>query len=144
MNLRKEGPRRAISPVVAEVLLIGITLIAAVALGGFVFGLFGSFTSTARVQAVNSIIPDAISGGVVTFENTGSVTASVTSISLTYGGQTCTPTTASTAIPATSTSTSVDITAVGGCAAAVSSGEAYTGSADLSTGGVALFSGIFP
>jgi flagellin-like protein len=51
MELRRLGNREAISPVLATVLLIAITLIAAIAIGGFVFGLFGTFTSTAQVSA---------------------------------------------------------------------------------------------
>ena len=48
MNIRKN--RKAISPVLATVILIAITLIAAIAIAGFVFGLFGSFTSSAQVS----------------------------------------------------------------------------------------------
>jgi len=51
MEFRKFRSEKAISPVLATVLLIAITLIAAVAVGGFVFGLFGTFTSTAQVSA---------------------------------------------------------------------------------------------
>ena len=46
-----KSKRKAISPVLATVILIAITLIAAIAIAGFVFGLFGTFTSTARVSA---------------------------------------------------------------------------------------------
>jgi len=49
LNIRKH--RKAISPVLATVILIAITLIAAVAIAGFVFGLFGSFTSSAQISA---------------------------------------------------------------------------------------------
>lgn len=38
-------PRKGINPVAATVILIAITLTAAIAIAGFVFGLFGSFTS---------------------------------------------------------------------------------------------------
>ena len=51
MEFQGHRSRRAISPVLATILLIAITLIAAVAVGGFVFGLFGTFTSTAQVSA---------------------------------------------------------------------------------------------
>jgi len=47
-TMRKRG---AISPVMATVLLIAITLIAAVAAAGFIFGLMGTFISTAVVSA---------------------------------------------------------------------------------------------
>ena len=45
--------RKAISPVLATVILIAITLIAAIAISGFVFGLFGTYTNTARVEAIS-------------------------------------------------------------------------------------------
>jgi len=48
------GKREGISPVLATVILISITLIAATAISGFVFGLFGTFTSTAVVSASGS------------------------------------------------------------------------------------------
>jgi len=51
MNMSTTSRRKAISPVLATVILIAITLIAAIAIAGFVFGLFGSFTSSAQVSA---------------------------------------------------------------------------------------------
>ncbi len=41
---------KGISPVLATVILIAITLIAAVAIAGFVFGLFGSFTNSPQLS----------------------------------------------------------------------------------------------
>ncbi len=46
--------RKAISPVLATVILIAITLIAAVAIAGFVFGLFGSFTNSPQLSVSNA------------------------------------------------------------------------------------------
>jgi flagellin-like protein len=53
MNFEKvrRKNRKAISPVLATVILIAITLIAAIAIAGFVFGLFGSFTSSPQLTA---------------------------------------------------------------------------------------------
>jgi len=51
MHIDTHARRKAISPVLATVILIAITLIAAIAIAGFVFGLFGSFTSSAQVSA---------------------------------------------------------------------------------------------
>ena len=45
-----EMKRRAQSPLIAEVLIIFITVVAAIPLGGFVFGLFGTYTKTADVS----------------------------------------------------------------------------------------------
>jgi flagellin-like protein len=53
MNFEKvrRKNRKAISPVLATVILIAITLIAAIAIAGFVFGLFGSFTSSPQLTS---------------------------------------------------------------------------------------------
>src|SRR5437899_12166740 len=41
--------RRAISPIVATVLIVAVTLVASVAIAGFVFGVFGTSTNSAQV-----------------------------------------------------------------------------------------------
>src|ERR1019366_2870651 len=51
--------RRAISPIIATVLIIAVTLIAAVAIGGFVFGIFGSASATANIAVTTVIAPAA-------------------------------------------------------------------------------------
>ena len=81
--------RKGISPVLATVILIAITLIAAIAVIGFVFGLFGQFQNPPQVTASSSLSSQSgISGG-VTLYNSGSSPASVVGISLTYNGQSC-------------------------------------------------------
>jgi len=52
MNIKKNSKRKAISPILATVILIAITLVAAVAIAGFVFGLFGSLGSSANLSVV--------------------------------------------------------------------------------------------
>jgi flagellin-like protein len=142
--VKKKNKRKAISPVLATVILIAITLIAAIAVAGFVFGLFGSFTSTARIADVQAQLPDGIiTAAGLAFQNTGTSNAMVNSITLTYGGVTCSPTITPTSIPATGAATPVPITALNGCAAGTS-GQSFVGSAALSNGGSAAFSGIFP
>jgi len=136
--------RKAISPVLATVILIAITLIAAIAVAGFVFGLFGSFTSSAKVQVSTSTLAHAITGSILAL-NTGTSNTNVNSITLTYGGQTCTPTiTAPT--PATITAgvaSGVSLTvAAGGCAAGTA-GESYSGMLYLSNGAQVPFTGTF-
>ena len=59
--------RKAISPVLATVILIAITLIAAIAVAGFVFGLFGSFTSSATVQVVQAALPHGVVSAACSF-----------------------------------------------------------------------------
>jgi len=86
MNL-KTSRRKAISPVLATVILIAITLIAAIAIAGFVFGLFGTFTSTARVSVVSTSCVENGGGTAVVctilLSNTGNAPTSTTSCSFT-------------------------------------------------------------
>jgi len=80
--------RKAISPVLATVILIAITLIAAIAVAGFVFGLFGSFTSTAHVMASVASCT-TVSGNLVctlTVQNTGTANAAETSCTIQLAG----------------------------------------------------------
>jgi flagellin-like protein len=141
--LRKN--RKAISPVLATVILIAITLIAAIAVAGFVFGLFGSFTSSAQVQVIQAPLVHnaAAPTGNVYAQNTGTSNTNVNSMSLTYGGQTCSPGMGVTTVTAGAGSTTVAITGAGTCATASTSGEAFTGMLYLSNGGQVPFSGIF-
>jgi len=88
--------RKAISPVLATVILIAITLIAAIAIAGFVFGLFGSFTSSAQVSAQVQSCYATKNGGVgtvahnnectVKLTNTGTSNVAVTGGSVQIGG----------------------------------------------------------
>lgn len=69
--------RRAISPVLATVILIAVTLIAAIAISGFVFGLFGTFTNTARVEATSYVcsgMPEVCTVGI---QNIGTANTSL-------------------------------------------------------------------
>ena len=45
--------KKGISPVLATVILIAITIVAATSIAGFVFGLMGTFTNTATVSATS-------------------------------------------------------------------------------------------
>src|SRR5467141_161404 len=104
MNPRygKNGQRRAISPIIATVLIIAVTLIASVAVGGFVFGIFAQGQNSAQVAvtgtallALNFLSTNAgktftcassSSAAYLTLTNTGSGSASVATISLTWAG----------------------------------------------------------
>ena len=77
MKLRRDAGMKGISPVLATVLLIAITLIAAVGLGGFVFGLFGTFTSTAEVTAGSVTCSGTPEVCTLVLENTGSGNAAI-------------------------------------------------------------------
>jgi len=91
LNINSAKRRRAISPVLATVILIAITLIAAIAIAGFVFGLFGTFTSSANLQlsvvtCVHGAGGNAAGDGYCLLDvtNTGGSSGSVTGCSI-YG-----------------------------------------------------------
>jgi len=148
MKIVQHGKKRkAISPVLATVILIAITLIAAIAVAGFVFGLFGSFTSSALISVSSASIAHGVAAtpfvGSVVAQNTGTSNAQVTAVTVTYGGQTCSP--AITGGPQTVTAGAapgITVTLTSGtCGAASTSGESFSGSFSLSNGGQAAFSG---
>jgi flagellin-like protein len=148
--LRKN--RKAISPVLATVILIAITLIAAIAVAGFVFGLFGTFTSTAQVQA--SVTSCVASGSGATAQetcslvltNSGNANTLITGVcSLTFGGSTYTATasatgTSTTTVPSGGSGT-YQCQDAAGTGHSAGAGSQVTGAVILSNGGNALFSG---
>ncbi|MDA4123923.1 MAG: type IV pilin [Thaumarchaeota archaeon] len=144
MKITKYGKqRKAISPVLATVILIAITLIAAIAIAGFVFGLFGSFTSSAQVSA-QVVGCTAVANTVCTINllNSGTSNANTVGSSIKYGGVTYTgnacggvTATAGATTPATCTMTA---------AVVPTHGSAFTGSISLSNGASVPFTGTFP
>jgi flagellin-like protein len=145
--------RKAISPIVATVLIIAATLIAAAAILGYVFGIFGSASNTANV-AVTSVSLSASKAGSIVLVNTG--TASLTlaanpSFTISYGGTTCSVTTTNSAQTlaggggtgtiAVAAPTSGQYCGTTGPVA--TPGEAFTGSVPLPNGEAASFSGAF-
>jgi flagellin-like protein len=79
--------RKGISPVLATVILIAITLIAAIAISGFVFGLFGTFTNTAKVEAVSYSCSGTPEVCTIGLENIGTANTALSgSCTLTFGG----------------------------------------------------------
>jgi len=133
--------RKAISPVLATVILIAITLIAAIAIAGFVFGLFGTFTKTATVVGSTVSCTDATGVCQVTLTNTGnSNTATTGTCSESYGGTTYQGViTHGGTIASGAPGVTVTCTPTG--AAVLNSGELVTGSVALTNGGSILFSG---
>jgi len=134
--------RKAISPVLATVILIAITLIAAIAIAGFVFGLFGSFTSSAQVSA--SVVScthygNGTDGCILTLRNTGTSNVSVTGCSIHIGGSATTGVAGTPKVPASGAATE-------GCNAAGAAqtvGSQAVGSISLSNGASVPFSGVW-
>jgi len=163
---RKYGnQRRAISPIIATVLIIAVTLIAAVAIGGFVFGIFGSASQTAQVAVTTVTAPAADFGtttghsaftcattattGVayVVVTNTGTAAATVTGMTLTWAGanNAFTPSVAcqiGAAGSATAT-TYVNFPTTATISIAAVTGQTFQGIVTLSNGAEVLFTGTF-
>ncbi len=124
--------RKAISPVLATVILIAITLIAAIAIAGFVFGLFGSFTSNAQVSVTGVIVHAAATpwmSGSIYATNTGTSNTQVNGVSITYGGVSL-PASHRRAGPRDrwGRSATVTLSGAGTCTIATTAGEAFSGS----------------
>ena len=88
MRFARNGTRRGVSPVLATVLLIAITLIAAVAMAGMFFGLLNTFT-TGNQFSGDIVIAGGTTGTSTTTTATSTSSAS-TSDQVTVTGVTCT------------------------------------------------------
>jgi len=93
--------RSAISPAIATVLIVAATLVAGVAVSGYVFGVLGLATNAAQVavtqtslrvadfKAANSgttFTCGSPSGSWISISNTGASTTSVTGVTITFAG----------------------------------------------------------
>jgi len=142
VRVREGHRRKGVSPVIAEVLLIVVSLIAGVALGGFAFAIMGAYNHPAEVVA--QVMSCAPSSGpsetcMINLTNLGSSTVGTTSCSVIVNGSNLIGTLTSKGIvPAGGTLTSVSCTAYGASGA---EGSAIVGSILLSNGASVLFAG---
>jgi flagellin-like protein len=150
LNINSAKRRKAISPVLATVILIAITLIAAVAIAGFVFGLFGSFTSSAQVSAqVTSCKAGAGSAAhnnecILTLRNTGTSNVAVTGCSVQIGGAAVAGNGLAAPLPTITASSSVSFTCFQLAATTGQTiGSQAVGSVSLSNGASVPFSGTW-
>ena len=89
----KKNNKKAITPVIATIILIAVTLVLALVVGAYTFGLFGSNVKT--IQLTSAILSSGAatttsasgSNFLLTFNNPGGST-NISSIALTSGGQT--------------------------------------------------------
>ena len=160
--------RRAISPIIATVLIIAVTLIAAVAIGGFVFGIFGSSSSSAQVSVTSQNLVAAhnlAAGSTTTFTcnvagaandltltNTGTAATTVTGVTITWAGavNSFTPSGACTVAAAgnagaTTNGNPISILFPNTNTVTVNAvtGQTYTGTVTLGNGAVLLFTGTW-
>ncbi len=142
MNVTKSRRKKAISPIIATVFLIAITLMVSIAFSGWFFGLLGSYTSTAQV----SVSAVSCTGGgtktitcTLTARNMGSGSTSVSSISATYGTFIANMTTRPVSVPAGATVTFIGIFTG---SVKFSVGSSVTGMAYLTNDGSAPWAGM--
>jgi flagellin-like protein len=90
--LRAGMGKRAISPIVSTILIVAATLIAAVAIIGFVFGVFGSTAGTANIAVTSVFLKSSGTGSVgsITLFNTGTGSSFEVAVVISYRGTTCT------------------------------------------------------
>jgi len=153
----REAKRKGISPVIATVILLAITLIAAVSMGGFVFGLIGSFSSVGAVTTTQTFISAAdangatglasatcsasASGDFLSFTNLGTASVSIEAAAVSIGGHSfSTQTRGSCSVPQGAT-VYVNLAFTGTNGITASDGESFAGSVATSNGGVVYYIG---
>ncbi len=157
--------RRAISPIIATVLIIAVTLIASVAIGGFVFGIFAQGQNSAQIAvtgtALNALGFTSGTGGTITcttaapalpyltLTNTGTGSSAVASITITWAGSnnayalTASTTCSIGAAGTTAAQTFAQFVATPKVSVLPVSGQAYTGTVTLTNGAQLLFTGTW-
>jgi len=147
MNLEKvqRKNRKAISPVLATVILIAITLIAAIAIAGFVFGLFGSFTSSAQVSGQVTTCVKATGVCTVVLTNSGTSNATPNSCTVNDKGAAVVSAVlpAATAVQAGTSGTYTCTLPVANIPASAAVGSQAIGSFSMSNGASVPFSGVW-
>ena len=102
---RPHSAKKGISPVIATIILIAITIVIAIAVAGWVFGLFGSYSRTQAVTIVASASSCTPSSCQIMVSNQGG--SAVTVVSASVDGKTipAASISGSTVIPAGASST---------------------------------------
>ncbi len=145
----RKNQRKGITPVLATIILIAITLIAAISVGGYVFGLFGSFTNTATVSVVNTSSIGLGNTITLVLSNSGNAATGVGSVVVNWyqGTQTCTGGMLSSVPAGLTIAPSPTATVTLTCTLATGTfgphGAQYTGTVGLTNGGQAVFTGTF-
>ena len=164
--------KKAISPIIATVLIIAVTLIAAVAIGGFVFGIFGSASATANIQVTAAVAPAAAFIGTpastvytcasaatavttnlayLSLVNTGTASATVTGVTITWAGasnvfnptSTCTVGAAGSTLATAAATMDLVFTAHPTLSVVPVTGQTYSITVTLSNGASVLYTGTF-
>ena len=135
--------RKAISPIVATVLIVAAVLIAFAFLATYVFGLLGGSAATPKVTISGQTSISHTAPGTFTayFLNTGTANSAVKAATMSFGGATC-PLTISTGGTLVAGSTSTVYFSTSGCAGATT-GESFLISVVLADGSSISFPGMF-
>ncbi len=163
-NFHSRG-RRAISPIVATVLIVAVTLVASVAIAGFVFGIFASQGNTAQVSVTATALKaadflaagqstgftcGAAAGSYLTLTNSGTAPASITSMTIVVAGVSNTfgltaGTCSVNAVGAASNSPQslLFVSALSKVTVNAVAGNAFTGTVTTNTGAILIFAGTF-
>ena len=136
--------RKAISAIIATVLIIAATLIAFAAVLGYIFGIFGSAAAKANVTIsteTSITYSGSAIGGNIFFINSGTSSTTMSSGTLSYGGGSCPLNSFATSITPGSSVEDSSITCTGGPTPVV--GESYTLSVVLADGSTTSYAGTF-
>ena len=160
---------RAISPIVATVLIVALAVVASVAVSGFVFGTLSTQESSAQVSVsatsfaaadfetssgggmTTSFTCGAATGSYLTVSNTGTARTAVTAVTLTWAGSTNSyRLSGSCAVGANGSVNSTQFLLFSGAPTATMvlttnavSGRIFTGTVALTNGAVLLYTGTF-
>jgi flagellin-like protein len=97
---RPHNAKKGISPVIATIILIAITIVIAIAVAGWVFGLFGSYSRTQAVTIVASASSCTASGHYCQIMVSNQGGSAVTVVSASINGMSASLNTLNTVIPA--------------------------------------------
>jgi flagellin-like protein len=139
--------RKAITPVLATVILIAMTLISAISIGGFVFGLFGNYTSNAVVSAQFYSCSSTGTTCTLNLYNSGTSNTFISEgagcLTLKYGGQIVQATSCSATTSLVKAGSNLLVTANFAAAFGATSGQVLSGSMVLGNNAIVQFSGSF-
>jgi flagellin-like protein len=160
-----ETARRGIDSIIATVLVVAVTLVASVAVGGFVFGIFGQAQNSAQIAVTGTALTAASFGtgtsGTITcvtsnpatpyltLTTTGTGAAALATVTITWAGaDNAFPLAAATTCPigsagTASATTYAEFSATPEVITAVDRGQAFTGTVTLTNGAQLLFSGTW-
>ena len=97
---RPHNAKKGISPLIATIILIAITIVIAIAVAGWVFGLFGSYSRTQAVTIVASASNCSASNGNCQIMVSNQGGSAVTVVSASINGASASLNTLNTVIPA--------------------------------------------